>query len=63
MAMAVPCPPVNGGIYEYIFTIYTLRVPTLGLKKEANPAMVGFYIEANTIQKASLVMYYERKGE
>lgn len=58
-----PCPPVNGGIHEYIFTIYALKVPTLGLNKDSNPAMVGFYIDANTIQKASLVMYYERKDE
>lgn len=58
-----PCPPVNGGIHEYIFTIYALKVPSLGLSKDANPAMVGFYIDANTIQKASLVMYYERKSE
>ena len=58
-----PCPPINGGIHEYIFTIYALKVPSLGLNKDANPAMVGFYINANTIQKASLVMYYERKSE
>lgn len=57
------CPPVKGGIHEYIFTIYALSVPTLGLDKNTNPAMVGFYIHANTIQKASLVMYYERKTE
>ncbi len=56
-----PCPPVNGGIHEYIFTIYALKVPTLGLDKNTNPAMAGFYINANTIKKASLVMYYERK--
>lgn len=57
------CPPVNGGIHEYIFTIYALKVPSLKLNKDANPAMVGFYILANTIQKASLVIYYERKSE
>lgn len=58
-----PCPPVNGGIHEYIFTIYALKVNSLGLNKNTNPAMVGFYINANTIQKTSLVMYYERKSE
>lgn len=58
-----PCPPVNGGIHEYIFTIYALKVSSLGLSKDTNPAMVGFYINANTIKKASLVMYYERKSE
>lgn len=58
-----PCPPIDGGIHEYIFTIYALKSPSLGLDKDVNPAMVGFYIDANTIQKASLVMYYERKNE
>lgn len=55
-----PCPPEGDGIHEYIFTVYALKVPSLGLTKDANPAMVGFYINANTIQKASLVMYYQR---
>lgn len=58
-----PCPPVGDGIHEYIFTIYALKTPSLGLAKDSNPAMVGFYINANTIQKASLVMYYERSKE
>lgn len=58
-----PCPPVNGGIHEYIFTVYALKVPSLGLDKNSNPAMVGFYINANTIEKTSLVMYYQRRSE
>lgn len=58
-----PCPPVGDGIHEYIFTIYALKVPSLKLTKDANPAMVGFYINVNTIQKASLVMYYQRDKE
>jgi len=55
-----PCPPVGDGIHEYIFTIYALNVSSFKLTKDTNPAMVGFYINANTIQKTSLVMYYER---
>lgn len=58
-----PCLPVGDGIHEYIFTIYALKTPSLKLTKDANPAMVGFYINANTIQKASLVMYYQRDKE
>ncbi len=55
-----PCPPETGRIHEYIITIYALNVPKLDLTKETNPAMVGFYINAHTIQKASVVMYYQR---
>lgn len=55
-----PCPPADGRIHEYIFTIYALKVPSLGLKSDAGAPMVGFYIMANTIEKASLVMYYQR---
>ncbi|MGL5227047.1 MAG: YbhB/YbcL family Raf kinase inhibitor-like protein, partial [Bacteroidales bacterium] len=53
-------PPETGRIHEYIITIYALNVPKLDLTKETNPAMVGFYINAHTIQKASIVMYYQR---
>lgn len=58
-----PCPPVGDGIHEYIFTIHALNASALELTKNANPAMVGFYINAHTIQKASLVTYYERTKE
>ncbi len=55
-----PCPPVGDGIHEYIITVYALKIAKLDLDKEADPALVGFYINANTIGKASLVMYYQR---
>lgn len=55
-----PCPPQGHGIHQYIFTIFALDVESLGLDKNANPASVGFNINAHTIEKASLVMYYKR---
>lgn len=55
-----PCPPKADGAHQYIITIHALQVETLGLDKTANPALAGYYINANTIQKASLVMYYDR---
>ena len=33
----------------------------LGLDKNTNPAIVGYYIWNNTLAKASIVSYYERK--
>lgn len=55
-----PCPPVGDGIHKYTATVYALKIGKLGLDSEANPALVGFYLEQNVIQKSSLVFYYER---
>jgi Raf kinase inhibitor-like YbhB/YbcL family protein len=55
-----PCPPKGTGKHEYIITVYALKTEKLGLDKNAGPAMVGFYLNMNTIAKASLVFYYKR---
>lgn len=55
-----PCPPVGHGFHEYLITVYALKVDKLGIDQNASPAYVGFNLYANTIAKASLVMYYKR---
>ncbi|EAY24979.1 YbhB/YbcL family Raf kinase inhibitor-like protein [Microscilla marina] len=55
-----PCPPKGHGVHQYIITVYALKTKKLGLDKHASPAMVGYYLNANLLQKASLVMYYQR---
>ena len=55
-----PCPPEGHGYHQYIMTVYALKVPELGLKAETNPAVVGYYINSNTLAKASLVFYHQR---
>lgn len=55
-----PCPPPSHGIHQYIITVHALKVKQLDLDANSNPALVGYYLNANTIQKASLVFYYER---
>jgi Raf kinase inhibitor-like YbhB/YbcL family protein len=55
-----PCPPEGHGFHQYIVTVYALKTPQLGLDKNTNPAMVGFYLHSNTIQKSSLVFYHKR---
>ncbi len=55
-----PCPPPGHGFHEYRITIYALKVDKLGLDKNATPAFVGFNLFSNTIEKATLVMYYKR---
>jgi Raf kinase inhibitor-like YbhB/YbcL family protein len=55
-----PCPPVGHGIHQYVFTVHALKTDKLGLNANSNPAFVGYYLWLNTIEKASIVMYYKR---
>lgn len=55
-----PCPPEGHGFHQYVITVYALKTDKLGLDKNANPALVGFYLNANTIEKATIVAYYKR---
>lgn len=52
-----PCPPSGSGFHKYTITIYALKVEKLGLDANANAALVGFYLEQNAIEKASLIFY------
>lgn len=56
-----PCPPEDHGLHQYVITVHALKVDTLGLDKNTNPAIVGYYLWNNTLAKASIVTYYERK--
>lgn len=56
-----PCPPENHGIHQYVITVHALKVDKLGLDADTNPAIVGYYIWNNTLAKASIVTYFERK--
>ena len=55
------CPPVGDGPHQYVFTVFALKVAKLELDKNAMPALVGFYLRANSLARASIVAYYERK--
>ena len=54
------CPPKGDKAHRYIFTVHALDVDTLKLDKSANPALAGYYINAHSIAKASLISYYGR---
>lgn len=58
-----PCPPEDHGLHEYIVTVYALKTDKLGLNKNTNPAVVGYYLWNNTLAKASIVAYYQRTKE
>ena len=56
-----PCPPPGHGPHQYIVTVYALKTDKLGLDANASPAVLGYTLNANTLAKASIVFYYERK--
>ncbi|WP_299764943.1 YbhB/YbcL family Raf kinase inhibitor-like protein [uncultured Dokdonia sp.] len=63
MGYGGPCPPEGHGLHQYIITVYALKTDTLGLNKNTNPAVVGYYLWNNTIAKASIVAYYQREKQ
>lgn len=56
-----PCPPVGDKPHRYIFTVYALKVDKLDVADDANAALVGFMINANSIAKAGFTATYGRK--
>jgi len=55
-----PCPPEGDKPHKYEITVFALKTAKLGLDKNTNPSIVGFYINANTLAKATLTAYYQR---
>ena len=54
------CPPKGDKAHRYVFTVYALDTDKLGLDKNTNPAIVGYYLNNHAIAKASLISYYKR---
>lgn len=54
------CPPIGDKAHRYIFTVYALDIESIGLDKNANPALVGYYLNVHSIAKSSLIIYYGR---
>jgi len=55
-----PCPPVGHGTHHYILTVHALSVEKLKLPKNASAALIGFNINASTIDQASITAIYKR---
>ena len=54
------CPPKGDKPHRYIITVYALDVAKLPAPQDANPALLGYLINAHTIAKSSLISYYGR---
>jgi Raf kinase inhibitor-like YbhB/YbcL family protein len=55
-----PCPPEGSKAHQYVVTVYALKTERTGLDATANPALVGFMLEQNVIEKSSLIFYHKR---
>lgn len=55
-----PCPPQDDKPHRYIFTVHALKVDQLPLKADASGAMVGFYLNQNSLAKAMFTATYGR---
>jgi Raf kinase inhibitor-like YbhB/YbcL family protein len=56
-----PCPPRGDRPHRYVFSVHALEVDKLDLDEKSMPAMVGFMINSNRIDKATLMSTYSRK--
>jgi Raf kinase inhibitor-like YbhB/YbcL family protein len=56
-----PCPPPGRGRHRYLFTLYALNRPHLGLHRGARRAAVEAALHGHVLGQAQLMGVYERK--
>ena len=55
-----PCPPEGDHPHRYLFTVHAVSLDTLPVTADTAAAVVGFYLNFNTLAKASLMGLYKR---
>ncbi len=55
-----PCPPQGDHPHRYLFTIHAVDLDALDVTADSSAALVGFYLNFHTIDKASLMGLYKR---
>ncbi|MFQ5830026.1 MAG: YbhB/YbcL family Raf kinase inhibitor-like protein [Candidatus Methylomirabilia bacterium] len=55
-----PCPPQGDHPHRYLFTIHAVSLDQLPVTADTSAAVVGFYLNFNTLAKASLMGLYKR---
>ncbi len=53
-------PPTGHGPHRYFFVVHAVDVPTLGLDRQATPALLGFNLFSHTLARARLIATAER---
>lgn len=55
-----PCPPEGDPPHRYIFTIHSLKIPSIDLPENATGAMARFMIYTNSLASAALTAKFNR---
>ena len=55
-----PCPPPGDHPHRYLFTVHAVAMDALPVTADTSAAVVGFYLNFNTLAKASLMGLYKR---
>ena len=50
-----PCPPQGDHPHRYLFTVFAVGVEQLPVTPDTTPAVVGFQLNFNTLDKASMM--------
>ena len=54
-----PCPPQGDHPHRYLFTVFAVGEAQLPVDADTMPAVVGFMLNFNTIEKATLMGLYK----
>jgi len=55
-----PCPPEGDHPHRYLFTVHAVGMDQLPVTADTAAAVVGFYLNFNTLAKASLMGLFKR---
>ncbi len=55
-----PCPPEGAHPHRYIFAIHAVSMAELPVNADTSAAVVGFYLNFNTLAKATLMGLHKR---
>jgi len=55
-----PCPPDGDHAHRYFFTVHAVGLDALSVQADTSAAVVGFMLNFNTVEKASLMGLYKR---
>ncbi|MDO8476387.1 MAG: YbhB/YbcL family Raf kinase inhibitor-like protein [Candidatus Rokubacteria bacterium] len=55
-----PCPPPGDHPHRYLFTVFAVSMDTLPVTADTSAAVVSFYLNFNTLTKASLMGLFKR---
>ena len=55
-----PCSPAGSNVHRYIFNLHAVDMKALPVTADTSAAVVGFYLNFHTIEKATLIGLFRR---